>query len=110
MDWKRDLFVVIPFGGDYQAAEVIRGSERAIAYAQGCVLQHITDHKELPFKVSEAVRQEIGVHVFRVAEELDLPIQEWADNLYQEIREDRKKDEEREHQLYLKLKAKYEGK
>ena len=108
MDWKKELFVVVPFSGDYMAAEAIVGEKEARTYAQHCVLQHISDHEELPLRVSKKVAENIGVYLFRVQEELELPIQEWADELYQEIQENRKEDEEREYQLYLRLKAKYE--
>ena len=76
---------------------------------------YICDHRKhnLPLQVTEEEIRNLDVRLYALEPEGDvfptLPIQEWYDQWYAERVQHKKEEEEREYQLFLELKAKYEG-
>jgi len=86
--------------------------DEAFDVAQSEVNQYICDfyrHK-LPMNVErEGFDPDIRVHVLNAASELELPLQKWVDENYQETIEYNEDQEKREYARYLELKEKYEN-
>lgn len=87
--------------------------ETILTEAQMHCNQVIADHwrHELPKKLSESDKSDFDVHVFDLVDvrKLDLPFQEWVDEMYNEMREHLAEDSQREYKRYLELREKWES-
>lgn len=86
----------------------------ALAVAKEHVDQYICDHfdYELPFNVSTLKRFDPEVEIFCLdsANSIDVPLQDWVDLYYKQMKEYEEELKENEYKTYLVLKEKYEGK
>ncbi|MBD3262535.1 MAG: hypothetical protein GF334_12855 [Candidatus Altiarchaeales archaeon] len=112
MSKKKTWYVIVPIGGgmDGETIEVTDSMAEVIDFCREWVYQQICDHhrNNLPLRVTEEVKRQFDIEVFKTTDTIELPFQEWADDYYRELKEGEKEDERREYERYLELKAKFE--
>lgn len=101
-----EKYIVVAYG---QPSELIRNKESALFDAQTHFMQYVCDHRSLPLEVTDDVRKSCDVKVYRLFEELDLPLQDWADEMCEDRREDYEQSRVDMFDTYVKLREYFEG-
>jgi hypothetical protein len=85
--------------------------ESALCEAHSFVDQYISDflRYDLPMKITPEEARRFDVKVFELKDEIELPLQEWVDQYYEDIKEWKEKAEEREYKQFLELYEKFKN-
>lgn len=89
-------------GPDYE--ETMREAQFSIFSELGWHHRH-----NLPLKVTPEISKEFDLRVYALAGDnlIALPLQEWCDQFYQDMKDDERKTQENEEKRFLELHAKY---
>lgn len=88
---------------------VFSNKEDALCEAQTFVDQYISDflRYDLPLKITDEEARRFDVKVFELKDEIELPLQKWVDEYYNDVRECEERHKEREYERFLELYEKF---
>jgi len=105
---RKDRYVVF-VGGEIEHDTESR--DDAMSYAHGRVEQDISDFYKhgLPLKVTKEIETRVDVYVAKITQEavIELPLQSWFDDYYNEVKQYEAEEEKREWKRYLELREKF---
>ncbi len=104
---KRYILMV---GGEF--ADVFLGKDYVLKETKWAVDQYISDflRDALPIKITKGEAALFDIQVYEIGEDqiVDLPLQQWCDQYYQEMEDSAKEEEEVKYQRYLTAREEFE--
>lgn len=99
-------YIIVQFG---EVLEGIFNYEEMMSEVRIMARQYIYDfmRHNLPKKLTHDDIRSFDIEVYEIGNSIILPFQAWADEYYDDMKEQQKRDEEQEYKRFLELYEKY---